>query len=168
MQETQKTQVQSLGQEDLLQKEMAIYSSILVWETPRTEEPGKLWRVRHDCMTEHTQVFSPCDVCLVPQSCLALCDPMDSSLPGSSAHGDSPGKNTRVGCHGLLQGIFPTQGLNSGLLHYRWILYHLRHQGNRYLNQVLWTWGKDGRRWGMGMSKSPLMSINKQNILYIC
>ena len=31
--------------------------------------------------------------------------------PGSSVHGDSPGKNTGVGCHALLQGIFPTQGL---------------------------------------------------------
>ena len=37
---------------------------------------------------------------------------MDCSLPGSSVHGDSPGKNTGVGCHALLQGIFPTQGLN--------------------------------------------------------
>ena len=36
------------------------------------------------------------------------CDPMDYSPPGSSVHGDSPGKNTRVGCHALLQGIFPT------------------------------------------------------------
>ena len=46
-----------------------------------------------------------------------------------SVHGDSPGKNTGVGCHALLQGIFPTQGSNPGLLHYRWILYHLSHQG---------------------------------------
>ena len=38
---------------------------------------------------------------------------------------DSPGKNTGVGCHFLLQGIFPTQGLNPGLLHGRQILYHL-------------------------------------------
>ena len=37
---------------------------------------------------------------------------------------DSPGKNTGVDCHFLLQGIFPTQGLNPGLLHCRWILYH--------------------------------------------
>ena len=37
----------------------------------------------------------------------------------------SPSKNTRVGCHFLLQGIFLTQGLNPGLLHYRQILYHL-------------------------------------------
>ena len=36
--------------------------------------------------------------------------PMDCSTPGSSVHGDSPGKNTGVGCHAFLQGIFPTQG----------------------------------------------------------
>ena len=48
-------------------------------------------------------------LCLVTQSALTLCDPMDCSLPGSSVHGDSPGKNTGVGCHALFQGIFPTQ-----------------------------------------------------------
>ena len=42
---------------------------------------------------------------------------------------DFPGKNSGAGCHFLLQGIFLTQGLNLGLLHYRPILYHLRHQG---------------------------------------
>ena len=41
---------------------------------------------------------------------------------------DSPGKNTGVGCHFFLQGIFSTQGLNLGVLHCRQILYHLRHQ----------------------------------------
>ena len=41
---------------------------------------------------------------------------MDCSLPGSSVHGDSPGKSTRVGCEVLLQGIFLTQGLNPSLL----------------------------------------------------
>ena len=35
----------------------------------------------------------------------------------SSVHGDSPGQNTGVGRHALLQGIFPTQGLNQRLLH---------------------------------------------------
>ena len=35
-----------------------------------------------------------------------------------------------MGCHALLQGIFPTQGLNLGLLHCRQILYHLRYQGS--------------------------------------
>ena len=47
---------------------------------------------------------------LVILSCPTLFDPMDCSPPGSSVHGDSPGKNTGVGCHALLQGIFPTQG----------------------------------------------------------
>ena len=64
------------------------------------------------------------------QSCLTLCDPMDCSLPGCSVHGDSPGKNTRVGCRALLQGIFPTHGLNPSLLYCRQILYYLSHQGS--------------------------------------
>ena len=38
---------------------------------------------------------------------------VDCCLPGSSVHGDSPGKNTGVSCHALLQGSFPSQGLNS-------------------------------------------------------
>ena len=41
---------------------------------------------------------------------------------------NSPGKNTSVGSHSLLQGIFPTQGSNLGLLHCGQILYHLSHQ----------------------------------------
>ena len=54
----------------------------------------------------------------VGQSCLTLCDPMDS-----------PGQNTGVGSRSLLQQIFPTQGLNSGLPHCRQILYQLSHKG---------------------------------------
>ena len=65
----------------------------------------------------------------VTQSRPTLCDPMDCSPPGSSVHGDYPGKNTGVYSHSLLQGIFPTQSLNPGLLHCRLILYHLSHQG---------------------------------------
>ena len=67
-------------------------------------------------------------LCLVAQLCLTLCDPVDYSPPGSSVHEDSPRKNTGVGCHALLQGIFPTQGSNLGLPHCRQILYHLSHQ----------------------------------------
>ena len=45
-------------------------------------------------------------------SCVGLFrDPMDCSPPGSSLHGDSPAKNTGVGCHALLQGILLNQGL---------------------------------------------------------
>ena len=69
-----------------------------------------------------------CRVCWVTQSCPTLCNPMDCSPPGTSVHADSPGKSTGAGCHALLQGIFPTQGLNPGLLHSWWILYHLSHQ----------------------------------------
>ena len=69
-------------------------------------------------------------LCLVTRLCPNLCSPMDCSPPGSSVHGDFPGKNTGVGCHAFLQGIFPTQGLNPGLLHRRWMLYHLNHQGS--------------------------------------
>ena len=56
-------------------------------------------------------------MCLVAQSCPTFCNPMDCSLPGSSVHGDSPCKNTGVGSHVLLQGLFPIQGLNPGLPH---------------------------------------------------
>ena len=50
-----------------------------------------------------------CVLCLVSQSCLTLCDSMDHSPPGTSVHRDSLGENTGVGCHALLQGIFPTR-----------------------------------------------------------
>ena len=43
---------------------------------------------------------------------------------------DFPGKNTGVGCHALLQGIFPTQGSNLRLPYCRWILYPLNHLGS--------------------------------------
>ena len=42
----QETQVQSLGREDPLEKETASHSSILAWETPWTEEPGRLQSLR--------------------------------------------------------------------------------------------------------------------------
>ena len=53
---------------------------------------------------------------LVTQSCLTLCDPMDYSPPGSLCPRNSPGRNTGVGCHFPLQGIFPNQGSNPVLL----------------------------------------------------
>ena len=67
---------------------------------------------------------------IVIQSSPTICDPMDYSLPGSSVHGDSPGKNTvaGAGCHALFQGIFPTQGLNLHLLYCRRFLYCLSDQ----------------------------------------
>ena len=63
MQETWEMHVQSLGQEDPLETEMAIHSSILAWKTPWTEEPGRLestelQRVRCDLATEQQQELS--------------------------------------------------------------------------------------------------------------
>ena len=69
---------------------------------------------------------------LVAQLCPILCDPMDCSLPGSSVHGIVL-KNTGVGYHSLLQGIFLIQGSNLDLLHCRQILYHLSHQGSPHI-----------------------------------
>ena len=85
----------------------------------------------------HLNTVAACNVdnavlCLVTHQCPTLCDPMDCSPPGSSVHGDSPGKNTGVGCHALLQGIFPTQGSNPHLLHCRRILYRLSLQGSPF------------------------------------
>ena len=63
----------------------------------------------------------------VSQSCPTLCDPMDTRL---LRPWDFLSKSTGVGCHFLLQGIFPTQGSNPGLPHCRQTLYGLSHQGS--------------------------------------
>ena len=98
--------------------------------TMSKEEPRYLLQELMGKQSQASQLIGYMYVCLVVQSCPTLCDPMNHSPPGSSVHADSPGKNTGVGCHALLQGIFPTQGLNADLLHCRWTLYHLSHQGS--------------------------------------
>ena len=56
-------------------------------------------------------------ICMLSRfSRVQLCDSMGCSLPGSSVHWDSLGKNTGMACRALLQGIFPTQELNPYLL----------------------------------------------------
>ena len=61
---------------------------------------------------------------LGPQLCLTLSDPVDSTR--FLCPRDSPGKNTEVGCHFLLQGTFPTPGSNPGALHYRQSIHCLK------------------------------------------
>ena len=85
-------------------------------------------------------------LCLVAQS-----SPTLSKLPGSSVHGDSPGKNTGMGCYALLQGIFPVQGSNPRLLHWQvdffttepsgksWIAHHW-HEFSVSLGLTLQAW----------------------------
>ena len=78
-------------------------------------------------------------MCLVAQSCLTLCDPMDCNPPGSSVPGDSLGKNPGLSCHALLQGIFPPQGSSPGLPHCRKILYWVTREARRGKQQAfLW------------------------------
>ena len=69
-------------------------------------------------------------------SCVWLCEPTDCSSSGSFFPWNSPGQNTGVGSHFLLQEIFRTQGLNPGLPQCRWILCCLSHQGS--LNVLLY------------------------------
>ena len=74
---------------------------------------------------------------LVVQLCPSLCDPVDCIACQAPLSMEFSSKNTGVGCHALLQGIFPTQGLNLGFLHVRQMLYHLRHQPiNSYIITV--------------------------------
>ena len=51
-----------------------------------------------------------------------------------------------MGCHAFLQGIFPTQGLNPGLLYCKWILYHLSHQGSlKMIVYIIFLWTKSSK-----------------------
>ena len=76
----------------------------------------------------------------VTQSCPALCDLMDYMYPARLlCPWDSPGQNTGVGCHALLQGMSSSQGLNPGLLHWRKILYCLSHQGSKNRKEFYWS-----------------------------
>ena len=78
------------------------------------------------CLRVVYTFFKTCAVpCLVAYSFPTFCSPMDYSPPGSSVQEGSPGKDSGVGCHALLQWILPTRASNPGLLHCRCILYHL-------------------------------------------
>ena len=67
-------------------------------------------------------------------NCVQVLQPHEQYSPWNS-----PGQNTGVGSHSLLQGIFPTQMSNQGLLHYRWILYQMSHQEcSQFLFHLFW------------------------------
>ena len=83
---------------------------------------------------ESSSLFtSPCYL-LQCFSCLVVsdsCNPMGCMQPARLlCPWDSPDKNNGVGCHFLLQGIFPIQELNLGLLHCRQIVYQLSYKGS--------------------------------------
>ena len=107
----------------------------------------------HLKLTQHCK--SPMYVGLVTQLCPTLCNPIDCSLPDSSVHGNSTGKNTAVGCHAHLQGIFPTQGSKPDLPHCSQILYHLNHQGSpRILEWVAYPFSR-GLSWPRNLTGIP-------------
>ena len=74
----------------------------------------------------------------VTPSCVTLCNPRDYSPLGLLWSWNSPGKNTGMSSHSLLQGISLTPESNLGLLPCRQFLYHLSHQGIKaYVNRKL-------------------------------
>ena len=101
-----------------LEKEMATHSSVLAWRIPGMGEPGRLpstgsHRVGHDWsdLAAAAAVVKLCMCAKSFQSYPTLCNPMDYPTRLLCPL-DSPGKNTGVGCHALLQFVFPTQGSN--------------------------------------------------------
>ena len=114
----------------------------------------------------HTEEHTPIDLCqcISIEIWLFLASPIicffsttqsekvvSDSLPphGLYSPWDSPGQNTGVGSHSLLQGIFPTQGLNPGFPHYRQILYQLSHKGSpRILEWVAYPFSSRSSRPG--------------------
>ena len=98
------------------------------------------------------------------------------------AHQAPPGKNTGVGCHALLQGIFPTQGLSPGLLHCRQILYQLSYLGSLticlklyivlkiYAFHVMLTWDENIGRIPSTFTNSPfgkhIIYLISESVIY--
>ena len=75
------TRVQSLCQEDPLEKELATHSSFLSWRIPWTEDPGGLQFMKSQTVGQFSSAA---------QSCLNLCDLMDCSMPGFPVHHQLP------------------------------------------------------------------------------
>ena len=105
-----------------LEKEMAAPSSILAWKIPWTEELGRLQPIAFQLESESASVS--CSVCL------SFREPTDCSLLGSSVHGILQARILEWVAIPFSRGSFPMQGSNLGLLHCRWVLCHLSHQGS--------------------------------------
>ena len=106
-----------------------IYVCIHIHVCPHIDTHGYMHLGIYACM----YVYMHC--CLVTKSCPTLCNPMDQPSRRLCPW-DFPGKNTRVCCHFLLQGIFPTQGSNSCLsrfLHWQEDSLPLSHQGSMHM-----------------------------------
>ena len=84
----------------------------------------------------------------------------DSLRPhGLHSPWNSPGQNTGVGCHALLQGIFPTQGSSPGLPHCGWILYQLSHRGSpKILKWVAYPFSSGSSQPGIELGSPALQA----------
>ena len=109
-------------------REKESFSASLTMLKPLTVWITTNWKILQELLIPDHLTCLLRNLCLLMQSCPTLCNPMGCSPPGSSAHGDSPSKNTRVSCQALLQGIIPTQGSNLGLLHCRQIHMQVKKQ----------------------------------------
>ena len=118
------TWVQSLGWEDLLEKEMATHSSILAWKIPWMEDPGRLQSMGSQRVKHHwaTSLISPSN-----EYSGLISFRMDwldlLAVQGTGTWGQMVALS-------LFQRILPTQESNQGLLHCKGILYQLRSQGS--------------------------------------
>ena len=97
----------------------------------------RLFRILHTHTHTQTHIHASAHVCsvtLVMLDSLRLygLQPVRLLCPWESS-----GKNTGVGCHALLQGIFLTQGSKLVLLHCRQVIYHLSHQGSSQTSQIV-------------------------------
>ena len=93
------------------------------------------YSLKWKCNTSHFVLFSQNES--VRESCSLMSDSL--WFQGLYSLWNSPGQNTGEGSHSLLQGIFPIQGSNPGLLNCRQILYCLRHQGSLSMYRYKWS-----------------------------
>ena len=118
--------------------------------TSHTRMSGSWWVITPSWLSGlwrsflYTSSVYSCHFFLISSASVKLVSVSHSVVPDSlRLHGlqptrflcpwDFPGKDTGVGCHFLLQGIFPTQGSNPGLLHCRQILYWVSYKGSLLL-----------------------------------
>ena len=111
------TQVQSLGWEDSLEKEIATHSSTLAWKILWTEEPCRLQstgsqRVRHNRATSLSLNCYSVQFSSVAQSCPTLCNPMNCSMPDLPVHHQRP-EFTQTHLHRVSDAIQPSHPLSS-------------------------------------------------------
>ena len=113
----------------------------VTWKNIRTSLNLVTCILLFNFLIEMCNIANSFGACVLSHSVMSDCLPSHGLQPARLlCPWNSSGKNTGVGCHALLQGIFPTQGSNPGLLHCRQILYHLSHLGLKQLLFAARSW----------------------------